>query len=220
MIIHDFTQHQSVLQQFVAELRSAEQQIDRIRFTEHIRKIGFTLGYELSKTLPYATRDVRTPLGVKTMSLPANLPVICAVLRAGLPLQQGVRDCFVQADLAFISAYRTHQDDHAIKTIVEYLAAPELKDKIVIICDPMIASGTTLETVHEVLQTAQLAKEIHLVAVIGSREGIAHIERSFPSNTHLWIAAIDEHLSKKKYIVPGLGDAGDLSFGKKSKSLR
>ena len=142
--------------------------------------------------------------------------VVCSVLRAGLPLHQGLLNYFDKAENAFISAYRHHpKDNDEFEIVVEYFASPEIKNKTFLLADPMLATGQSLVAVHEAIKKYGTPKELHIIVVIGSKEGIDHIEENFPENTHLWIAAIDDELNSKGYIVPGLGDAGDLAFGEK-----
>ena len=215
MIIHNLGEENSVLNQFVLELRDVAIQKDAMRFRRNIERIGEILAYELSKTLEYTSQVVKTPLGTKEVSIPKKELVLCSVLRAGLPLQQGLLNYFDQAENAFISAFREHRgDEHDnFDVIVKYLASPSLENKVFIMADPMLASGNTLETIFMAIKDHGTPKQIHIVSVIGSEAGIRYVKKIFPENTHLWIAAIDEGLNQKSYIVPGLGDAGDLSFG-------
>ncbi len=216
MIIHNLETQNSILNQFVAEIRSETIQKDSMRFRRNIERIGEILGYELSKTLHYIDEVIQTPLGVKNTQLPINDIVLCSVLRAGLPLHQGLLNYFDAAESAFISAYRAHQnDDNDFTIISKYLACPSIENKTVLLADPMLATGKTLENTFEVIRKNGTPKDLHIVSVIGSKEGVAYIEKIFPENTHLWIATIDSELNDKAYIVPGLGDAGDLSFGMK-----
>ncbi len=214
MIIHDLGLENSVLNQFVLELRDVGIQQDTLRFRKNIERIGEILGYELSKTMDYQTETAQTPLGTKTISVPKNDVVLCAILRAGLPLHQGLLNYFDKAENAFISAYREHKNDQDdFEVVVKYLAAPSLQDKTLILIDPMLATGKTLENTFKALKTHGVPKQIHIVSVIGSSQGVNYAETIFPENTHLWIAAIDKKLNSKSYIVPGLGDAGDLAYG-------
>ncbi len=215
MTVHDFTLQKSVLQRFIAQLRDQEIQKDTMRFRTNIERIGHILAYEMSQELSYNPSTITTPLGTKEMLLPQEDIVVAAILRAGLPLQQGVVSCFDNAEQAFISAYRNHPDADTLEIIVKYLAAPSLEGKTLILCDPMLATGHTLENVYLALKKHGTPDSIHIVSVIGSHDGVAYIQDIFPENTHLWIAAIDEDLNDKKYIIPGLGDAGDLSYGNK-----
>ena len=216
MIIHDFSKQKSIINQFISQLRDVTTQKDQMRFRRNIERIGEVLSYELSKELSYKSKTVETPLGTKDVLLPNEELVICAVLRAGLPLHQGVLNYFDSAENAFISAYRDHPNDtDAFEVIVKYFACPSLDNKVLIIADPMLATGKTLENVLKALKDHGTPKEIHIVSVIGSKEGIGFIKPVFPDNTHLWIATIDDDLNSRGYIVPGLGDAGDLAFGVK-----
>lgn len=216
MIVHSLGEGNSLLNKFVAEIRDANIQLDSMRFRRNIERIGEILGYELSKTLDYRNQTVETPLGTKEMSMPIDDLVLCSVLRAGLPLHQGLLNYFDNAENAFISAYRHHRgDEDAFEVIVKYFAAPSLENKTLILTDPMLATGKTLENVLNALKDHGKPKQIHIISVIGSQSGIDHIKTVFPKNTQLWIAAIDTQLNSKGYIVPGIGDAGDLAFGVK-----
>ena len=187
-----------------------------MRFRRNIERVGEVLCYELSKTLKYNIRTVQTPLGTTTMSVPVSPLVLCSVLRAGLPLHHGLLNYFDRAENAFISAYRHHPGGgDAFEVVVKYFAAPALDGKTLVLTDPMLATGKTLENVLAALKAHGEPSQIHILSVIGSKKGIAHIREVFPEKTHLWIAAVDDTLSAKGYIIPGLGDAGDLAFGMK-----
>ncbi len=215
MVVHNLGLENSVLNQFVLELRDVEIQKDSMRFRKNIERIGEILGYELSKTVRYKDKTVQTPLGTKKVSVPDDKLVLCSILRAGLPLHQGLLNYFDKAENAYISAYRDHKDDDEddFEVVVNYLASPSLQDKVLILADPMLATGKTLENTFKAMQNHGVPKQIHIVSVIGSEQGVEYAKSVFPENTHLWIAAIDEKLSSRSYIIPGLGDAGDLSFG-------
>jgi uracil phosphoribosyltransferase len=216
MTLHHLGNENSLLNQFISEIRDAEIQKDGMRFRRNIERIGEILAYELSKALQYQNKVVRTPLGSTKMPLSGEKLVLCSVLRAGLPLHQGLLNYFDRAENAFISAYRYHRDNEdAFEVIVKYFAAPSLTGKTLVLTDPMLATGKTLENVLDALKNHGSPKQIHIISVIGSEQGIAHIAEVFPKNTHLWIAAIDPELDKRGYILPGIGDAGDLSFGEK-----
>lgn len=216
MKIHHIAKENSVLNTFLAEIRDVSVQKDRMRFRRNIERIGEILGYELSKTLRYEAKGIKTPLGEKKTFLMHNKIVICSVLRAGLPLHQGLLNYFDNADSSFISAYRHHENNEdSFEIIVEYIASPSLDNKILILADPMLATGRSLVSTSEALKNMGTPKEIHLVSAIGAKEGIKYIENHFDPDTHLWIADIDEDLNQRGYIIPGLGDAGDLSFGDK-----
>lgn len=216
MTVHHIAQNNSILNKFITEIRDVKIQKDSLRFRRNIERIGEILSYELSKQLLYKTSSTTTPLGIKETSFIKDNLVIASVLRAGLPLHQGLLNYFDDAENAFISAYRHHPNkDENFEIVVEYFAAPALENKIVLLADPMLATGQSLVAVYEALKKHGLPREIHIVAVIGSQEGIDYIGENFPENTHLWIATIDPSLNDKGYIVPGLGDAGDLAYGTK-----
>ncbi len=216
MIVHDFSHENSILNQFILELRDVILQKDAMRFRRNIERIGEVLSYELSKTLNYNNETIETPFGNKTISVSSDKLVLCSVLRAGLPLHQGLLNYFDKAENAFISAYRHHRDNQdAFEVIVKYFAAPDLNGKTLVLTDPMLATGKTLENVFKALKNHGEPKQIHIVSVIGSKSGVKYVTSIFPEDTHLWIGTIDDTLSNKGYIIPGLGDAGDLSFGLK-----
>ena len=216
MQIHHINSQNSILNKFISEIRDVNIQKDSLRFRRNIERIGEILGYELSKQLSYSTKEVTTPLGKKEMNLSTNDVVLCSILRAGLPLHQGLLNYFDDAENAFISAYRHHPNNDAeFEIVVEYFASPSIDNKTLLLADPMLATGQSLVAVYEAIKKYGSPKELHLVSVIGSTEGIDFIKNHFPENTHLWIAAIDDTLNDKGYIVPGLGDAGDLAFGSK-----
>jgi len=215
MIIHNFDQNNSVLNHFISEIRDVNIQKDTMRFRRNIERIGEILSYELSKELDYKSEKVITPLGEKKINLTNNQLVLCSILRAGLPLHQGVLNYFDSIENAFISAYRHHTSDTDFDIKVEYLASPSLDEKVLILADPMLATGSSLVAVYDTLKKLGNIQQIHLVCVIAAKEGVAFIEKHFPENTHLWVATIDDSLNEKGYIIPGLGDAGDLCFGSK-----
>ena len=216
MHIHNLSENDSILNSFIAELRDVNIQNDRMRFRRNVERIGEVLGYEMSKTLNYVRKVVQTPLGDSTTNLHQNDIVLCSILRAGVPLHNGLLNYFDDAENAFISAYRHHKHNpEAFEIIVEYLACPSLEGKTLILADPMLATGQSMVATFEALKPFGTPKNIHLVSVIGAQEGVDYVNRHFRKDTHLWIAAIDKTLSNKGYIVPGLGDAGDLAFGKK-----
>ena len=216
MYIHNISQKNSILNTFVSELRDLKIQKDQMRFRRNIERIGEVLGYELSKSLSYNKAKVNTPLGSCEVNLYNNDIVLCSILRAGIPLHNGLLNYFDAAENAFISAYRHHEhDSDDFEIIVEYMACPSLENKTLILVDPMLATGHSMVATFEALKPYGKPKNIHLVSVIGAKEGINYIQNHFDKETHLWIAAVDDHLNDKSYIVPGLGDAGDLAFGEK-----
>jgi len=216
MIIHHLLKDNSVLNTFIKEIRDEKIQKDSMRFRRNIERIGEILSYELSKELVFQKEQITTVLGEKESSELVNDLVICSILRAGLPLHQGILNYFDTAENAFISAYRYHpNNDHEFEIKVEYFASPSLEGKTLILADPMLATGQSLVTVYEAIKKFGTPKKIHIVSVIGAKEGVDFVKNHFPENTDLWIADIDDLLNDKGYIVPGLGDAGDLSFGTK-----
>ncbi|OMP32192.1 uracil phosphoribosyltransferase [Mangrovimonas sp. DI 80] len=216
MQIHDFSKENSILNSFIAEMRNVDIQKDPMRFRRNIERTGEILGYELSKILNYEPKTITTPLGNSKNNLLSNDIVLCSVLRAGVPLHNGLLNYFDKAENAFISAYRHHKaNPESFEIIVEYLACPDLNNKTLILADPMLATGQSMVATYEALKPFGTPKEVHLVSVIGATEGVHYVTEHFSENTHLWIAAVDDQLNSHGYIVPGLGDAGDLAFGQK-----
>jgi uracil phosphoribosyltransferase len=216
MTIHHIAENNSVLNTFLSEIRDQTIQKDSLRFRRNIERIGEILSYELSKTLSYKNENITTPLGNKEVQLPTNDLVLCSILRAGLPMHQGLLNYFDKAENAFISAYRHHpNNDQDSEIVVEYFASPEIENKTLLLADPMLATGQSLVAVYEAIKKQGTPKDIHILAVIGAKEGVDFVAEHFPENTHLWIATIDDSLNEKGYIIPGLGDAGDLAFGQK-----
>jgi uracil phosphoribosyltransferase len=215
MIIHSLKN--SVLNSFIAQIRDEKVQKDAMRFRKNIERIGEVLAYELSKNLNFSDKEIKTPLGIKKMNLIDDKLVLCSILRAGLPLHQGVLNVFDEAENAFISAYRKHnkKDEKDFSIEVEYFASPSLQDKTLILIDPMLATGSSMIAVYKALKKHGIPKKIHIISVIGSLKGIEYVDKHLPANTELWISAIDDKLNDKGYIIPGLGDAGDLAFGNK-----
>jgi len=216
MQIHHLSEQNSVLHTFLSEMRAIEIQKDRMRFRRNIERIGEILAYEMSKNFSYKSASIKTPLGNCVVNVLENDIVLCSILRAGVPLHNGLLNYFDTAENAFISAYRHHKHNpESFEIIVEYLACPDLENKTLILADPMLATGQSMLATFEALKPFGTPKEVHLACVIGAQEGVDFIQNHFDKNTHLWIAAIDEKLNDKGYIVPGLGDAGDLAFGQK-----
>jgi len=216
MKIHNLSLQNSVLNTFISQLRDSNIQKDSMRFRRNVERVGEILSYEMSKVLNYKKSKIKTSLGTCDMNLVASDIVLCSVLRAGIPLHNGLLNYFDAAENAFISAYRHHgQDSTSFEIIVEYLACPNLENKTLILADPMLATGQSMVATFKALKPFGTPKNIHLMSVIGASEGIDYVQNYFDDNTHLWIATIDEHLNDEGYIVPGLGDAGDLSFGQK-----
>jgi uracil phosphoribosyltransferase len=216
MHIHNLSKTPSVLNTFISEIRDKTAQKDSMRFRRNIERIGEVLGIELSKSLHFEAQNIETPLGVSNTVLPKNDIVLCSILRAGVPLHNGLLNYFDAAENAFISAYRHHiNNPESFEIVVEYLACPNLEGKTLILADPMLATGQSMVATFEALKPFGTPKEVHLVSVIGAQKGVDFVANELDVNTHLWIAAIDETLNDKGYVIPGLGDAGDLAFGNK-----
>ena len=217
MIIHNLGLNNSILNQFMAEMRDINIQNDRMRFRRNIERIGEIIAYEISKTLSYHTVDVQTPLGLQPVSVPCDRIVLATILRAGLPFHQGFLSYFDKADNAFISASRKYNEDHSAFTIeLGYLSSPAIDGKTLIIIDPMLATGSSLDLAYQALLKRGEPKRIHVACVIAGKPGIEMATRIFPEEiTTIWAGAIDPELNDKAYIVPGLGDAGDLAYGEK-----
>ena len=217
-MVIDLSKHHSLLNHWVADLRDVHVQNDRMRFRRNIERIGEVAAYELSKTLRFKTVDVTTPLGIASTSLLEEQPVLGTILRAGLPLHQGLLNYFDKADNAFISAYRKHHPDGSFEISLEYLSCPDLNNRILILCDPMLATGASIVETIQAIQKTYTPAQIHIVVTIASQKGIEHVEKELGAAIPIWCAAIDPILNDKSYIVPGLGDAGDLAFGTKMQS--
>jgi uracil phosphoribosyltransferase len=217
-MVIDLSKHHSLLNHWVAELRDVNVQNDRMRFRRNIERIGEVVAYELSKTLRFKSVDVTTPLGIASTSLLEEQPVLGTILRAGLPLHQGMLNYFDKADNAFISAYRKHHTDGSFEISLEYLSCPDLNNRILILCDPMLATGASIVETIQAIQKTYTPAQIHIVVTIASQKGIEHVEKELGADIPIWCAAIDPILNDKSYIVPGLGDAGDLAFGSKMQS--
>lgn len=213
-MLTNFQNTNSVVNQFVAELRDDNIQKDRARFRLNLERIGEVMAYEISKKLKYDSVEVTTPLGISNTSLIADQPVLATILRAGLPLHQGLLRFFDKSDCAYISAFRKTKKDHSFVIEMEYVAVPELEDRVLIVSDPMLATGSSMVLCIKELMSRAKFSQIHIVSVIGSTIGVQYVQRNIPK-AHIWIAAIDDELTTKSYIVPGLGDAGDLAFGEK-----
>ena len=201
---------------FISEIRNVKIQKDSMRFRRNIERIGEVFAYEISKKMDYINQEITTPLGVSQEKLMVEKPVLATILRAGIPLHQGMLNYFDSADSAFISAYRKEKKGGHFEIKVEYMSSPNLDGKILILCDPMIASGSSMVMAMEAILNKGNPKHIHIVGVIASSEGIQYLQENSPvKNWTLWIGAEDSEMTSKSYIVPGLGDAGDLAFGEK-----
>ena len=213
MIINLSQQH-SLVSNWMSELRDEEIQKDRQRFRRNLERIGEVAAYEISKKLAFVEKEVETPLGSATCKIIKEQPVLATILRAGIPLHNGLLNYFDKADNAFISAYRKHQKDGSFEISLDYVSCPELEDRILIISDPMLATGASLVKTIHYLKAEGNPREIHIVAAIACTVGIEYVIREDPGVT-IWCGDIDDELTAKGYIVPGLGDAGDLAFGVK-----
>jgi len=215
MFLHEFQKESSIFSQYLAEIRDVQTQKDPLRFRENVRRMSTIMAYEVSKHLSYEDKSVETPLGESPSKVLAKQPVIASILRAGIPMHLGFLEMFDHAQNAFISAYRKTHKDHSFDIMVEYLASPKLDGADLIICDPMLATGRSMALCYEALMKKGTPRKVHLVALIASEEGVDYIKQQFGQGVRLWVGAIDEELNAKAYIVPGLGDAGDLAFGVK-----
>jgi uracil phosphoribosyltransferase len=213
MVINLSEQH-SLISNWVGELRDVDIQADRMRFRRNLERIGEVAAYEISQVLAFAEKEVQTPMGTATCKVLQQQPVLATILRAGLPLHQGLLNYFDKADNAFISAYRKHNQDGSFEISLDYISCPELEDRVVIISDPMLATGSSLVKTIHFLKEEGRPKEIHIVVAIACTVGIEYVKREDPQVT-IWCGDIDDELTAKGYIVPGLGDAGDLAFGVK-----
>lgn len=216
MKIYNFGEQKSVMNRFIAELRDKQIQKDSLRFRRNLERIGELFAYEISKQLKYEERDVQTPLGIAKCQLPADKVVVASILRAGLPLHQGVLNIFDSAQNAFIAAYRKYGKDNKFKIQMEYATMPSIEGKTVVLVDPMLATGSSIILAYNKICTNGEPLHSHIVAAIASRESLSLLSKNLPhSKVTLWVGAVDEELTNKSYIVPGLGDAGDLAFGEK-----
>lgn len=207
----------SLLCDWVAEIRDLDVQQDRMRFRRNLERIGEVAAYEISKQLTGLEKETQTPLGIAMGRVLQSQPVLATILRAGLPLHEGLLNYFDKADNAFIAAYRKHQPDGSFDISLEYVSCPDLDDRVIIISDPMLATGASLVKTIQYLRDEGNPREIHVVTAIACTVGIEYLHRNEP-NVKIWCGAIDDELTAKGYIVPGLGDAGDLSFGNKQQS--
>ncbi|MEJ8817960.1 uracil phosphoribosyltransferase [Lacibacter sp. H407] len=213
MVINLSKEH-SLVSNWVAELRDTEIQTDRMRFRRNLERIGEVAAYEISKELAWEEIEITTPLGTAPSKMLKNQPVLATILRAGLPLHQGLLNYFDRADNAFISAYRKHHRDGTFEISLDYISCPSIENRVVIIADPMLATGSSLVKTVQYLRDEGLPSEIHIVCAIACTVGIEYVHRNEPK-VKIWCGAIDDELTAKGYIVPGLGDAGDLAYGTK-----
>lgn len=216
MQIHYLSEGNSILNHFLGQIRNVNVHNDSMRFRRNIERIGEIMAYELSKKLHYKTVEIQTPLGIKTTPEIKDQLVLCSILRAGLPLHLGFLNYFDNAENGFVSAFRHHpNNDDYFDILVQYQAIADINEKNLILVDPMLATGQSIVAVFNKLMEKSTPKEIHIAVVIAAPEGIAYLEKHLPENCHLWVASLDEKLNEHRYIVPGLGDAGDLAYGEK-----
>lgn len=218
MDIIDLSKTNSIINLYMAEIRDAEYQKNRLLFRNNIMRVGEYEAFEISKSLHYEEKDIATPLGISKVNVPTDKIVLATIFRAGLPFHQGFLNVFDHAGNAFVSAYREYKDaaHHEVGIHVEYLATPSIDEKTLIIADPMLATGGSMELGYKAFITKGTPKRIHVACVIATPEGIDHIKATLPEEkTTIWCAAIDPGMNEHKYIVPGFGDAGDLCYGDK-----
>lgn len=216
MQIVDLSLENSELNRFVSEMRNVHVQNDRLRFRRNIERIGSTMSYEISKTFDYSVKEIETPLGIAKMPISENRLVLGTILRAGLPFHKGFLDYFDEAENAFVSAYRKYKDALKFDIHVEYIASPDLTGKTLILTDPMLATGGSMELAYRALLSKGTPKKVHFVSIIASQDALDYLQSHFEdSDITVWVAALDPELNEHAYIVPGLGDAGDLAYGEK-----
>lgn len=213
-MIFDLSKTNSIANTFIAELRNEAIQQDSMRFRKNMERLGEFFAYEISKTLKYTEVEIQTPLGLAKCNVLQEQPILATILRAGLPFHQGFLNVFDKADSAFISAYRKNKKNGSFVIEINHVSSPDLDEKTVIVADPMLATGQSMVLCCKELIAKYNIKELHIVSVIACTEGIAHVKANLPK-AKLWMGAIDEEMTSKSYIVPGLGDAGDLAFGVK-----
>jgi len=206
----------SLLNQYIAEIRDAEIQKDSLRFRKNLVRMGGIFAYEISRKLIYETREVVTPLGIANVPVLAEYPVLATILRAGLPFHQGFLDFFDRSENAFISAFRLHQKDGTFSINIEYSSVTDIDNKVVILCDTMLATGSSTVLAYKELVAHGKPSHTHIAVVVANAEGLSFVRKNLPkSEVTIWVGAVDDELTAQSYIVPGLGDAGDLAFGKK-----
>jgi uracil phosphoribosyltransferase len=217
-MVHHLSEKHSLLSNWVAELRDVNVQNDRMRFRRNLERIGEVAAYEMSKQMASTIVATTTPLGIHQSKMLAEQPVLATILRAGLPLHNGMLNYFDKADNAFISAYRKHHDDGSFEISIEYLSCPDLNNRVVIVSDPMLATGASLVETIKAITKNQTPKELHIVVAIASKKGIETVEAALGKQIPIWCGDIDDTLNDHSYIIPGLGDAGDLAYGTKMQS--
>ena len=216
MKIVNFSENNSELNRFVAELRDTNIQGDRLRFRKNLERIGEIISYELSKDLHYSPKEIKTPLGIISINTSDDKLVLGTILRAGIPFHQGFLNYFDNAENAFVSAYRKYKDKLNFEIFIEYIASPRIDGKVLILTDPMLATGGSMELAYRALLTKGDPEHVHIASIIASQKAIEYVQEHFPSDkTTVWVGAVDPELDDHSYIVPGLGDAGDLAYGEK-----
>ncbi|MCM1071480.1 MAG: uracil phosphoribosyltransferase [[Clostridium] fimetarium] len=216
MKIVNFAEQNSLISQYMAELRDVEVQTDMLRFRTNLRRIGQIMAYEISRTLAYRKQEIQTPLAKAEVDLIDSKLVLATIFRAGVPFHQGFLDYFDKAENAFVSAYRKYKEKENFDVCIEYLASPLLDGKTLILADPMLATGASMELSYRALLTKGIPAEIHVASVIASQKAVDYVAEHFPADkTTLWVGAVDPEINDHSYIVPGLGDAGDLAYGTK-----
>ena len=211
--MRNLTEENSIASYFLAQLRDQSVQQDSMRFRRNLERLGEIMAYEISKTLPFSPQKVQTPLAETTVNLPAEFPVLATVLRAGLPFHHGFLNYFDASESAFVAAYRIERTND-LQIQVDYLTSVSLEDKILLLVDPMLATGKSLALTYQAMLRFGTPRETHIAACVASPEGIAHIQQELP-NVKIWLGALDEKLNENSYIIPGLGDAGNLAYGAK-----
>jgi uracil phosphoribosyltransferase len=214
-MVHILSEKNSIINQFIAEIRDVEIQKDRMRFRRNLERIGEIAAIEISKKLHYVLKDVTTPLGIASVPVLEEQPIVGTILRAGLPLHQGILNYFDHADNAFVSAFRKHHKDGSFDIRLDYVSTPPLGNRILILADPMLATGSSMVVTYKALIERGKPKHTHIVAAIGSSEGVEYLKKHLPEDVTIWIGVVDDELTAQAYIVPGLGDAGDLAYGEK-----
>ena len=215
-MIHNFDKTQSIINQYIAEMRDHTIQQDSLRFRTNMERIGALIGFEISKLLEYEAKDTQTPLGISKSMILKDKIVLATILRAGLPLNNGFLNVFDKAESGFVTAYRKYHSDNEFDIKIEYMSSPNIDDKILILSDPMLATGSSMVMAYKALLKNGKPKHTHIVSILASKEGVEYVRRHIKdSDITIWTGAIDDELTVQSYIVPGLGDAGDLAFGKK-----
>ena len=215
--VKNFELQDSLFNDVMAEIRDVEIQRDRMRFRRNLERVGEIMAYEISKTLEYESKEVVTPLGVKEVKVLKEQPVLATILRAGLPFHNGMLNMFDNADNAFVAAYRKYDKDDDSEIRVEYFSAPDMDGRILVICDPLLATGESLvKTIDGLLGDDMHPKHIHIAVAVASADGLEHLKYRMSNRpVTIWVGSVDDELTARAYVVPGLGDAGDLAFGEK-----